>query len=73
MEFSHSDGAILAGFALLVDRVADSLKNFLRPEYSKIDEVSGRKLAAEWEEVRENLRLADPRPGFVLADPASLG
>jgi hypothetical protein len=73
MEFSHSDDAILAGFAMLVDRVADSLSDFLRPEYSKIAEVSGHKLAAEWEEFSENLRLADPRPGFVLADQAGPG
>lgn len=73
MEFSHSDEAILAGFAMLVDRVADSLSDFLRPEYSKIAEVSGPKLAAEWEDLRENLRLADPRPGFTLADQAGSG
>lgn len=71
--FSHSDEAILAGFALLVDRVADSLNNFLRPEYGKIAEVSGRKLATEWEEFREDLRLADPRQEFVLADQAGPG
>ena len=45
----------------------------MRPEYSKVAEVSGSKLAAEREEFQENLRLADPLPAFSLAERGSQG
>lgn len=60
LEFSLSDEIILAGFSTLIDRVADSLSDFLRPENSKVTEVSGSKLAAEWEQYVESLRTAEP-------------
>ena len=51
---------------MLISRVADSLSDFLRPENSKVIEVSGSKLAAEWEQYTESLRVAEPEDDRIL-------